>query len=636
MNIYLQSAGIFVMIVIFIFYFIDRKSAVRSNRIFLYQGLAIFLSLFVDIISIILINLIPDSFITMAVCKFYLPTTFSVSFFGLLYVIDELSYTLKKNMKPLMIIAVILLAIGTVLIFAFPLEIVVNAGGNELNDYTSGLPVVFTYVFAISFIIITLALTIIYRKVMYKKRVVAVFIFTSLWLFGSLLQFVINYVLTDLGVIILSVSFSETLGSMVIYIMLENPSLNVDKVTGALNQRAFTEYIDDCFDKRKKTEFLLISLDTSVAAKSYGISKFIRGFAQQLNKAHVEKVFKSDNNNFVVVRNLNQLKPLDESVSQFKDEFYDRMGRSFKIPVKILYFSDIFLFENTEEIMHAIRYLDGFTIRSEHEIIEITKDVADSIHKQMMMDDKCDIAFNKKNVEVFYQPLYSTEKDAFTSAEALVRLRGDDGKIIYPSDFIETMERDGRILELGKMVFENVCKFIKEHDMEALGLHYIEINLSTVQCMQENLAETYIAIMEKYKVDPKYINLEITETGQMSHADLIRNMEALRYYGVKFSLDDFGTGNSNLNYIVEMPVNIVKFDRTMVNSYFENKIASYVMDSTVLMIKGLGHEIVFEGIETETQVDIVKKMGIDYIQGYYYSKPIPEEEFIEFLNNNLN
>mgnify|MGYP003293774493 CR=1 FL=1 len=101
--------------------------------------------------------------------------------------------------------------------------------------------------------------------------------------------------------------------------------------------------------------------------------------------------------------------------------------------------------------------------------------------------------------------------------------------------------------------------------------------------------------------------------------------------GVSFSLDDFGTGQSNLNYIVDMPVQIVKFDRTMINSYFENGKAKYVMDAAMHMIQGMELEIVAEGIETKEQYDTMRALDISYIQGYYFSKPIPEQEFLKFI-----
>ena len=106
-------------------------------------------------------------------------------------------------------------------------------------------------------------------------------------------------------------------------------------------------------------------------------------------------------------------------------------------------------------------------------------------------------------------------------------------------------------------------------------------------------------------------------------------------YGVRFSLDDFGTGQSNLNYIVDMPVDIVKFDRDMTNAYFENGKAKYVMDGAMHMVQGMNLEIVSEGIETREQYETMEELGISYIQGYYFSKPLSEQQFLQFISADL-
>ncbi len=153
-----------------------------------------------------------------------------------------------------------------------------------------------------------------------------------------------------------------------------------------------------------------------------------------------------------------------------------------------------------------------------------------------------------------------------------------------------------------------------------------------VQCAYKQLAEDYIKIMKDYGVSPDQINLEITESASLdAKKALLENMKNLMDYGVNFSLDDFGTGQSNLDYIVDMPVDIVKFDRGMTNAYFENGKAKYIMDAAANMIQGMDMKIVSEGIETETQFNTMQDMGINYIQGYYFSKPLPEEEFLKFI-----
>ena len=187
-------------------------------------------------------------------------------------------------------------------------------------------------------------------------------------------------------------------------------------------------------------------------------------------------------------------------------------------------------------------------------------------------------------------------------------------------------------MKLGGIVFETVCRFIQEKNPAQYGIEYIEVNLSIIQCGYEYLASSYKKIMKKYKISPKAINLEITETASLSEKRiLLENMKELREYGVTFSLDDFGTGQSNLNYIVDMPVDIIKFDKDMIQAYFQNDKAKYVMDAAMHMIHGLDLKIVSEGIETQEQYDVMEQLGISYIQGYYFSRPLQEEDFIAFI-----
>lgn len=634
MNILLQVAGVCVMTVIFIFYFNDRKSAVKQNRLYLYQSLAIFGSLFLDIFSIVLINTpgVTYSFFTYAICRLYLISCLVVVYFGLLYVLGDLKELKKSKLDLIKYVALAVLVLASVLILVLPLEIVYDPEG--LNDFTSGIPIILTYGGTFIFMALTLTIAFLNRKIMYHKRFKAVVIFISVWVFGSAVQGLFNYVLADLGIIILSVSFTETLGSLAIYIMLENPAFNVDRITGALTHRAFEDYLNTCYRKNNEIEFFVVDYDSSIASQIMGYNKLARSLTKQFYEYKAFKIFKNDKNNFIIVRKKDQTKPLPSLIEGFKKELYLRNNIITEIPFKIFYFNDIHLLYDTQDCLDVIDYLVKNMNKFSEQLTLVSKEQIDIIHDKFELQKKSDVAFSKGNIEVYLQPIYSRMHSSFSAAEALVRLIDDDGKLIYPKDFIEDMEADGRIIELGKIVFEDVCKFISENNMELLKLQYIEVNLSAVQCMQEDLAETYINIMKKYNVNPKYINLEITETAQSTRAILLKNMSILNEYGVSFSLDDFGTGNSNLNYVIEMPVEIVKFDKEMVNSFFENKIASFVLKSAINMIKGLGHKIVFEGIEKEKQVELLENMDIDYIQGYFYSKPISKNEFLDFIRAN--
>ena len=167
-----------------------------------------------------------------------------------------------------------------------------------------------------------------------------------------------------------------------------------------------------------------------------------------------------------------------------------------------------------------------------------------------------------------------------------------------------------------------------------LGIHYIEVNLSVVQCEKENLAERLISIIEKYQIKPEWINLEITETASIkARKSLLTNMNKLIEYGFSFSLDDFGKGESNLMYVVEMPVSIIKLDYDMSKAFFQNPKAQHVVRAVVGMAHGMNLHVVAEGIEEQAEIDAMEQEAIDYIQGYFYSKPIPMDEFLQFVKN---
>jgi EAL domain-containing protein (putative c-di-GMP-specific phosphodiesterase class I) len=233
---------------------------------------------------------------------------------------------------------------------------------------------------------------------------------------------------------------------------------------------------------------------------------------------------------------------------------------------------------------------------------------------------------------MYYQPIYNISEGKFSSMEALVRIKDENGKLIMPGDFIEYAEKNGMILTLGEMVFRKVCEFVRQSKIEDYGIEYIEVNLSVVQCMQDDLAKDFKNIMAEYGIPPHRINLEITETAAINtRYTLEKNMDDLIAYGTSFSLDDYGSGYSNLTYMVGMPLKIIKIDRSITIAYDSSEKARVATEYTVDMVHRLGMEIVVEGIETEEQYLNFKKLGVEYIQGYYFSKPLPKERVLNYV-----
>lgn len=240
-------------------------------------------------------------------------------------------------------------------------------------------------------------------------------------------------------------------------------------------------------------------------------------------------------------------------------------------------------------------------------------------------------AIKERQFEMYYQPIYSVKDGKFVSAEALIRLYDKRYGHISPGLFIPIAENRGLILSIGDIIFESVYKMLSENDFEGLGLQYIEINLSVAQCTQKDLPTKIRRIAERYGVSNDKICIEITESiynNMGSVAD--ENIRALSEMGFAIALDDYGTGYSNIQRILRLPLDMVKIDKSLVDGMIETNGLS-VLKNTVNMMKDIDMELVVEGVESKEVLDAVVDMGCDFVQGYYFSKPLPADKFIEFL-----
>ncbi len=286
---------------------------------------------------------------------------------------------------------------------------------------------------------------------------------------------------------------------------------------------------------------------------------------------------------------------------------------------------------NLNGLIDYIQYMRSISSENGNVVLKTAEMDIDRPKRELRIRKLLNDAVDHKGFEVFYQPIYSVTENRIVSAEALVRLKDQSMGYISPEEFIPIAEKSGMIMQIGEFVFETVCRFIQEKQLTDYGLQYIEINLSVVQCMQENLAERLTEIMKKYHVAPAQINLEITETAA-AHSDMLENnIKILHKQGIEFSLDDYGSGYSNTDYLFRFPFRIVKIDKTILWEAFKNEKAMIALRNTIRMIKELGLEIVVEGVENQEYVDYLTEQHCDYLQGYFYSKPIPDRDFLELL-----
>ena len=181
---------------------------------------------------------------------------------------------------------------------------------------------------------------------------------------------------------------------------------------------------------------------------------------------------------------------------------------------------------------------------------------------------------------------------------------------------------------------DEVFKFVSSDLFKDLGLEYIDINLSMAECSNPKLVERIIKLKDKYNVNPKNINLEITESFDISELDVINdNLNRLTKIGFELSLDDFGSGYSNIKRFSNLPISIVKIDKSLVDECNDKKMRK-LLDYSFNVVNTLNKQTVVEGVETKEQLDLFIEYGATYIQGYYFSKPVEFNSYIEFLREN--
>ena len=250
----------------------------------------------------------------------------------------------------------------------------------------------------------------------------------------------------------------------------------------------------------------------------------------------------------------------------------------------------------------------------------------------LLLDTELRKAIAEERFELVFQPKIMSETQKIAGVEALVRWKNEKLGIVSPAEFIPYAEETGLIIPLSETIIRLACE--AHQKLKALGepnLH-IAINISSIHFHQVNFIEAIRGIFEQYNCSPNCFELELTERTVMNNErDSIRKLVELKKMGFKLSIDDFGTGYSSLSYLVQFPLDYLKIDRSFIQyiTSFADKQA--VVDAIIQMAHRLHMQVIAEGVEQKDQVTLLNKLGCDMIQGYYYSKPIPLEELMDFI-----
>ncbi|MGI9352154.1 MAG: putative bifunctional diguanylate cyclase/phosphodiesterase, partial [Rhizobiaceae bacterium] len=288
----------------------------------------------------------------------------------------------------------------------------------------------------------------------------------------------------------------------------------------------------------------------------------------------------------------------------------------------ILKSADMAMYQAKEEGKNTYRYY--------------SEELNEEASRRMVIERDLRIALEENDqLELYYQPKIETKSGEPRSVEALIRWKHPERGMIQPLEFINVAEDCGLILPLGKWILEEACNQINRFDELGLDLS-IAVNISTAQFSGADLSKVVMDMLSKTRVNPHRLELELTESMAMQNPEMaLHHIKTLKELGIRFAIDDFGTGYSNLSQLSQLPFDVFKIDRSFVDMLTNsNEEHGRIIVRTILaMANNLNYETVAEGVETVEQLEFMAEYGCTFAQGYYFAKPMPELEFLDWYEN---
>lgn len=423
------------------------------------------------------------------------------------------------------------------------------------------------------------------------------------------------------------------LAILVIYLSFQNPDLYITDRGPAFNTRAFTDWLDDPLHRNGNRVLGLAIRNYNDERSMYGGTQMDQGLGLIIN--YLVKQFPQFLLFYLRGGNFALAGAEGSDWEGIRKTISGRFRESWKADSADLYLNvtyvEIGLTEQTDtpdRIVNMLIYaLDEAGESTDIEQTLMPAETLREIDRQIGIKRYLDQALEKDAVEFFLQPIVDSNSGRITGAEALARLRNEDGQLIPPGLFIPVAEKNGQINLLGEQVMRKVCAFIRDHDIRMMGLRWINVNLSPIQCMHSELPRLFASILQEYGVSAELIHLEITEEAMVNYVKQERQIDALQELGFQLALDDYGAGFSNLHQVKKISFSNIKLDMKIVWDYIRDR--DTLLPSLVHAFKQMGFSITAEGIETQDMAEAMANIGCDYLQGYCFSKPLPVSEFVE-------
>ena len=421
---------------------------------------------------------------------------------------------------------------------------------------------------------------------------------------------------------------------IIIYLSFENPDFYMSDRGSAFNLAALRAILDDLVGKHY---FLIMGIVLHNYTEERGIYGGVRmdetlaEISRYLTRSFPrQRVFYLRNGQFAILGGdlMSWDRLRDEISARFKYPWGDASSEIY-LSVSFVKADSNVKLDTAEEIVdHLLYEFDKVGSDVEQNTVsELDLDTIGSIDRQIMIKHYLDYAVEHDRVEVFLQPIIDCRTNDVVGAEALARIRDPEGRLVSPVEFIPIAERNGTIDRLGEQVFEKVCRMATDERLKAVGLSWINVNLSPVQFMKRDFGKKLAAAVNRHELPVDFIHLEITELSMGEYSVMKREIDALCASGFKFVLDDYGTGYSNLARFKRYPFINIKLDMEVVESHFRDR--DELLPTLIRAFREMNYTVTAEGVETGEMAEELTRIGCDFLQGFYFSPPLPLSEFID-------
>lgn len=485
-------------------------------------------------------------------------------------------------------------------------------------------------IYAVAFLFLVLSFKYLYSSwgALNGKRRIGLLLFASITIIGILVQLLNPSIRVEL--------FAEAIGLTGVMMIIENEDDRIDIETGLYNRRAFIMDTKGYLINKTKMHAICLRIETpEIISRKSGVAN--REMAEKKVAEYLESIHQKYN-----IYKLGRRTFLLTAFGKSDDEAYDlasrislRFDKPWKLIDTMVLLSASLLVakipDQLETLNDALYMFESFKPGKGNGNILFGSDL-DNILRGSAIEKAISNGLASGKFEVFYQPTYTIDGRKLHGAEALVRLRDDEMGLLFPDEFIPVAENNGLIDAIDDFVLMDVCKTIKEEKLDE-KVDCINVNLSVIQLMRPGFVDHINGLVEMTGVDKSMINFEVTESVSAGSYEIIDGViNDLKKEGFLFSMDDYGTGYSNMKALASMNLDCIKIDKSILWEAEKSELGFIILENCIRMIHQMKLNILVEGVETEDQIKLLEPMGVNYLQGYYFSKPVPKDKFLKIVH----